>query len=32
VVPDILLPVDEASVLSEEDTVLQEAIAVITGK
>ncbi len=31
VVPDILLPVDEASVLSEEDTVLQDAIAVITG-
>jgi len=31
VVPDILLPVDESSVLSEEDTVLQDAIAVITG-
>lgn len=32
VVPDILLPVDEASVLSEEDVVLQEAISVITGE
>lgn len=32
VVPDILLPVDEASVLSEEDTVLQDAIAVIVGE
>lgn len=32
VVPDILLPVDEASMLSEEDVVLQEAISVITGE
>ena len=32
VVPDILLPVDEASVLSEEDVVLQEAISVTTGE
>ena len=32
VVPDIRLPIDEASVLSTEDTVLMKAIAEITGE